>query len=332
MYLSSLDQTKADSWWRFGKMAYFLMGVLVLHLVIVIGISAMVMHLWEIEQAWLALLIGVGLVWLIRVLMVLHNFYMAGRFGSETPLPHKINWWAKLRLLHFESNATIFSSFWSMCHHSFTKQVVSDSQDLPVLLIHGYICNGGYWKYLSRVLLKQKVSHFALDLEPVFTGIDDYAVLVQQAIDTICAETDSDQVVIVGHSMGGLVARAYLRAHGDARVAKVITLGTPHHGTGLAQGAPGLNAQQMRWRGDAESGMPSQWLKQLAAAESETTRALITSIYSHHDNIVAPQMSSHLPGANNMAFHGIGHVALALDAGIQALVVAEIVAVRPLRG
>jgi hypothetical protein len=62
----------------------------------------------------------------------------------------------------------------------------------------------------------------------------------------------------------------------------------------------------------------------LAASEDAQTRALFVSIYSHQDNIVAPQTSSHLPGATNIELHGIGHVALALDAKVQSLVVAEI--------
>jgi len=80
-------------------------------------------------------------------------------------------------------------------------------------------------------------------------------------------------------------------------------------------------------------GAPSGWLAQLAASEAPETRALITSMYSHHDNIVAPQSSAHLPGARNIAFGGIGHVALASDARVLRQLVAEITikyeAVRP---
>ena len=80
----------------------------------------------------------------------------------------------------------------------------------------------------------------------------------------------------------------------------------------------------MNWLGRAEEGTSSEWLQKLAATEEPSTRAVILSIYSHHDNIVSPQISSHLPGAENVAISGIGHVALALDPTIQARVVAEI--------
>lgn len=50
----------------------------------------------------------------------------------------------------------------------------------------------------------------------------------------------------------------------------------------------------------------------------------MTSMYSHHDNIVAPQASAQLPGARNIAFCGIGHVALASDARVLRQLLEEI--------
>jgi hypothetical protein len=51
---------------------------------------------------------------------------------------------------------------------------------------------------------------------------------------------------------------------------------------------------------------------------------LITSIYTHHDNIIAPQTSSVLPGARNIEFGGVGHVALGSNPRILAAVMREI--------
>ncbi len=46
----------------------------------------------------------------------------------------------------------------------------------------------------------------------------------------------SRQIVILAHSMGGLVARSYMNQYGGQRVLKLITLGTPHHGSPMANG------------------------------------------------------------------------------------------------
>jgi len=127
-----------------------------------------------------------------------------------------------------------------------------------------------------------------------------------------------ESAAIVAHSMGGLVARAWMRRFGTAHVARIITLGTPHHGTDLAQKAPGDNARQMQRNGE--------WLARLDA-DDRAQRRLITSIYSWHDNIIAPQDSCHLPGARNIALHGIGHVALGRHPEIAKHILAEIIGI-----
>jgi hypothetical protein len=63
----------------------------------------------------------------------------------------------------------------------------------------------------------------------------------------------------------------------------------------------------------------------LGAAESGATRALITSFYTHHDNIVAPQTSSLLPGARNIEFGGVGHVAMGRNPRVLARLMQELV-------
>jgi hypothetical protein len=80
----------------------------------------------------------------------------------------------------------------------------------------------------------------------------------------------------------------------------------------------------MLWTGSAENGRCSDWLEGLAQDEDLALRPLFVSIFSHQDNIVSPQMSSHLPGARNIEFNGIGHVALGLHPRIQQEVMAAI--------
>ena len=60
-------------------------------------------------------------------------------------------------------------------------------------------------------------------------SLNDLLAEVKSAIDDAVA-TSGKPVDIIGHSHGGLVARAYLDRFGSAQVAKLITLGTPHSG------------------------------------------------------------------------------------------------------
>ena len=110
----------------------------------------------------------------------------------------------------------------------------------------------------------------------------------------------------------------------DAWVAKVITLGTPYAGTGLANAGLGRNARQMRLPSSRVSGPDGEWLECLLRDADPDRRALFVSIYSLHDNIISPAESAHLEGARNIAHAGIGHVALGLDRRIHEEVIAEI--------
>lgn len=176
------------------------------------------------------------------------------------------------------------------------------AQRLGVVLVHGYICNHRIWDALVPRLRAQGHAVVALDLEPVFASIDDYAEHLHQAITALQQSTGWAQVVLVGHSMGGLACRAYLRRFGAAAVARVITLGTPHAGTQLARGVRTPNGRQMQWQ--------SPWLAALAASETEATRALFRIGLSPQDNIVYPQRAQTLAGVAPTVFEGLGHLQL----------------------
>jgi triacylglycerol esterase/lipase EstA (alpha/beta hydrolase family) len=186
----------------------------------------------------------------------------------------------------------------------------------PVLLVHGYVNNAGALFILWRAIKASGHGTHTVNLEPVYADIDTYADLLEGALARVQAAEDGRPVALVCHSMGGLAARAYLRKYGARRVARVVTLGTPHAGTALARTALGENGRQMR--------PDSAWLSALAAYEHGALPCPFTSIYSRDDNIVAPQLSAHLEGARNIALDGIGHVTLPMAKEVAQLVVTEL--------
>jgi pimeloyl-ACP methyl ester carboxylesterase len=114
--------------------------------------------------------------------------------------------------------------------------------------------------------------------------------------------------------MGGVVARAYLRRYGGARVRCLVTIGAPHHGSVHAWMFPGVCLAQIR-PGNA-------WLAALGAAHMPPDTRVV-SLWSRHDSMVAPQASAELEGAENVSFVGIGHNALIEHPDVVARVVAE---------
>jgi triacylglycerol esterase/lipase EstA (alpha/beta hydrolase family) len=290
-----------------------------LRLVLLVQLVAALLIAWALLHrgvpAWGALLAGIGAVVLVRLAINMNNFVMAARAASDTPPEYRLGPAARLRMLAEEFRASMLVTSWHVPRGCARMTVHRDGKRVPVLLVHGYGCNSGYWAHLEPLLDRERISHASIDLEPVAGSIDDYVPLIEARVQALCAATGGARVAIVAHSMGGLAARAWMRSYGSVRVAKLITLGTPHHGTMLANLGPGANAVQMR--------RDSAWLRDLAAGETRDDRARIVSIYTHHDNIVAPQDSSILPGARNVAFGGVGHVAL----GSNPRVLAEVLRV-----
>lgn len=172
-----------------------------------------------------------------------------------------------------------------------------------LLLVHGFVCNRGLWNPWLPQLQARGVPYVAVNLEPPFGSIDDYAGTLQRAMQRLHDATGVAPLV-VAHSMGGLAVRAWWRAHAQAEPPHhVVTVGTPHHGTWLGRFGQTPNTRQMRWGGD--------WVRQLASDEPAARYAHFTCFYSHCDNIVFPPSVATLPGADNRHLTGWSHVHLA---------------------
>jgi pimeloyl-ACP methyl ester carboxylesterase len=184
----------------------------------------------------------------------------------------------------------------------------------PVLLIHGLVCNSGAWWWMKRALARRGITClYTINLEPVLGSIDDYGPQLARRVEGICAATGQDKVFLVCHSMGGLAARVYVdRCGGEKRVAAVLTLGSPHHGTALARPLVAENIRQMQ--------LNSPWLVTLNKDESRPAPVPVTSIYSTHDNLVSPQSGCRLANANNIRLAGVGHVALQFSDDVADLI------------
>lgn len=299
-------------------------ALLVFQIALIVGMYLLLRDFFHVGSVPLAWVLSIGAVVLARFMLIVNTFSIAYLNRTPPPAEQYISWKMAVRVLLQEFWATMLVTSWHMPFLSFSGAIAPHANGFPVLLIHGYGCNSGYWHSMRQHLVQANISYKAVDLEPLLGGIDAYAACIAKAVESLCQETGKEQIILLAHSMGGLAARAYLRHYSGCRVAKIICVGAPHHGTVLANFGIGTNSRQMEWHSDVEHGQPSDWLRNLASAEDAAGRALITSIYSLHDNIVAPQQSCQLSGAKNIGLPGIGHVALGLNPSVQALVLEEI--------
>lgn len=265
-------------------------------------------------------LVVAGLVAALQLLSVAGLFAIAHAWRMKRSAEQQIGVGATLRLIAAETVAYLrlylgYHLFEPLLGIREPREIIEGRR--PVVFVHGFMCNGGYFLPLVRALEARGVGNlFTINCAPPFGSIDKFAEQLEARVEEVLSLCKADKVILVGHSMGGLTSRSYVTKRGGAgKVAKIITLGTPHHGTAHAYFSKARDAKQMR------PGNP--WLRALEALEASGVP--LTSIYSYHDDVIAPQDSSHVPWAKNVAFKGIGHLEMSFSAPIQRAVHDEIV-------
>lgn len=113
----------------------------------------------------------------------------------------------------------------------------SAAHPYPVVLVHGLLINGaGTWGVMAPKLADQGYCVFSLDYgqtlvaggAPVATS----AGQLNSFVNSVLRATGSSKVLIVGHSLGGVVARYYIdKLGGQTTVAGLVSLASPHQGT-----------------------------------------------------------------------------------------------------
>jgi triacylglycerol lipase len=261
-----------------------------------------------------ALLVGLALPFAV---MVFTDIVSAVRSRADEPASA---WWQSL-WGEFGAGIQIFlfRQPWTRATPGILAPIAaSGAARIPVLLVHGYLCNHRVWDDAAQALRLRGHTVLAVNLEPVFASIDRYADVIEPAVQQLRTATGHDKVVLVGHSMGGLAIRAWIRAQGTQHVAGAITLGTPHVGTRIAKGQHSPNGRQMEWQSD--------WLAALAQSETDATRALFQIAITPQDNIVYPQRAQVLPGVTATVFDGLGHLQLCLDPAVLQWLLARVTA------
>ncbi len=160
----------------------------------------------------------------------------------------------------------------------------ASASDVPVILVHGYFQNRVDFLYLRRALRARGVRPIYAFNYPWWDSITNNSARLERFIERVASK--ANQVRLVGHSMGGLVALDYVVHRAPSkRVACCVTLGTPHSGVifrGPLLGAAGrdLRAESLFFRERAQCAISVPCL----------------SIASEHDNIVFPAKRAALQG------------------------------------
>ena len=180
--------------------------------------------------------------------------------------------------------------------------------ETPILLVHGIIDNHSIFTLLQRALRRRGFATVSCyDYGLLTRDIPAAAGLLGKAVEKLAADSGYERVHVIGHSLGGLIARYYVqRLGGDARVHTLVTLGTPHAGTEVARPFRRLPLLSQLTPG-------SPVLRELAEPAPECrTRFLVFA--SDLDHVVRPSGNARLEHPDlmvrNVAVRGVGHLSL----------------------
>lgn len=190
--------------------------------------------------------------------------------------------------------------------------------EVPVVLVHGYVHNRSAFLVLSRQLRRAGFRYVhGLNYNPLRHGIAELAGMLSVEVDRIREIAGADRVMLVGHSMGGIVTRFYAQQLAPPDVVDtVITLASPHRGTFSSYLAPGPAGRDLR--------PGSRLIRQLEeGARPSATRWL--AYWSDLDMFVTPAVNAKLVhpalAAHNIGLRDTGHLSLLMSREVTSSVV-----------
>lgn len=190
-----------------------------------------------------------------------------------------------------------------------------DGDDIVVLL-HGLFATAGVLRPLRRSLARHRRVHTAAMTYAPGPGVEELAHKLKHLAGEL---PEKARLHLVGHSLGGIVARYFAQEIGDPRVLQTISLASPFAGVRRAALLGFGGARDL----DPQSGL----LRRLRLGASNASHIPHLSIIATSDVIVPAPVSHALPGGEVLLMEGRGHNALLYDAEVAGHIERRILAI-----
>ena len=226
--------------------------------------------------------------------------------------------WTSMFLREVAANAAAITAMplgWTESAPAFTGPIARTEHRTPVVLVPGFGMNRSCFFPMQAALRARGWSWVhAVNRGPRGGRIPTYARHLQEQVERLCAQSGQEQVDLVCHSMGGLIAAWYLQElGGDARIRRLVTMGTPWGGTRMAA-----------FRGPLSEGADMLPDAPLIAALVEP-KVPTLCIWSQQDQLIVPSHSACPPWALSAPHQAqelemVGHLEMIANfAGIDAV-------------
>jgi pimeloyl-ACP methyl ester carboxylesterase len=163
----------------------------------------------------------------------------------------------------------------------------------PVILVHGYMGHPGMMQPLARHLLDHGFPRVdRIGYPAIGVTFDEIVRRIALAVDAIEGPVD-----LVGHSLGAVACRAYVKLHGgDARVERFVAMAAPFGGTSLYRFVLGGLREPL----DPHGGT----IKRLAEGEELVPTTIIRARFDHQ---ILPSDRGRIDGIEEIVLDGLGH-------------------------
>lgn len=177
-----------------------------------------------------------------------------------------------------------------------------------VILIHGLMAQPAHFWLMRRRLARRAVPNvIALGYDSLNGSIDDHVEKLRDLILQIHAKTGMSEVILIGHSLGGLVAFEYTRKWGaSGEVKAVVAMGSPFRGSRITALALTRSARRLH---------PTE--ARIAETLGSGVNARFLSLYSRYDQLILPYTNSEHPRADvNHEMDLCGHTGFYFNRGV----------------
>jgi pimeloyl-ACP methyl ester carboxylesterase len=179
-----------------------------------------------------------------------------------------------------------------------TRRTPRARDQRTVVLVHGYLANRSTLFPLAAALRLRGVKQILQFNYDSRAGVERGALALREFLRR---HVRGGRIDLVGHSLGGLVARVYVQQLGGSRrVDRCVTLATPHRGT--------YNAYWLWSRVGGELRPDSPLLARLRDSASTASRVRFLSVIAGSDNLVIPRVfAGH---EEEIVIEDLGHVSM----------------------
>lgn len=178
-----------------------------------------------------------------------------------------------------------------------------------LIFLHGLFATAGVLRPLRSTVASHAGIHDIALSYPPGPGIEAIAARIGRIVAKLPAEI---RVHLIGHSLGGIVARFFAQEMHDGRVVQTISMASPFAGV--------AGVKMLGFEGARDMDPKSPLLRRIVLGAGRTPAIPHLSIVAAHDAFVKSPLAHALPGGDVVVMDGRGHNALLFDEEVARIV------------